>query len=129
MSKNGAGNIDNIQLLHRLRITGKQLRYAMEVFAPCFATPFRGRLYPQVTAMQDILGAIHDCYVAYDVLESVRTKVRKTIPGDWPRYKLSIEGILRNHHEKILREKQRFRKCWERWHRSGAKTLLNAIGK
>src|SRR5262249_4238185 len=42
--------------LHRVRILGKRLRYAMEVFAACFEPAFREQLYPLVEEMQEILG-------------------------------------------------------------------------
>src|SRR5438874_1427315 len=50
--------------LHRVRILGKRLRYAMEVFASCFAPPFRDQLYPAVEALQEILGHVNDSRVA-----------------------------------------------------------------
>ena len=34
--------------LHQLRITGKRLRYAVEVFAGCYGPPLRETLYPAV---------------------------------------------------------------------------------
>src|SRR5262249_23260534 len=37
--------------LHRVRIVGKRLRYAMEVFADCFPPRFRHELYPAVEEM------------------------------------------------------------------------------
>src|SRR5262249_53374520 len=39
-------NLDDYEHLHRVRILGKRLRYAMEVFADCFAPAFREQLYP-----------------------------------------------------------------------------------
>ncbi|HEY8504038.1 MAG TPA: CHAD domain-containing protein, partial [Gemmataceae bacterium] len=46
--------------MHAVRILGKKLRYAMEIFADCHAPPFRERLYPAVEAMQETLGALND---------------------------------------------------------------------
>ena len=46
--------------LHALRIQGKQLRYAMELFADCYAPPFCDALYPAVEALQGHLGDIQD---------------------------------------------------------------------
>jgi CHAD domain-containing protein len=46
--------------LHALRILGKQMRYAMEIFAGAFPPAFRQDLYPQLAEIQDRLGAIND---------------------------------------------------------------------
>lgn len=48
------------EALHAFRIQGKQVRYAMEVFAGAFGMEFRQELYPLVAALQDRLGAIND---------------------------------------------------------------------
>jgi CHAD domain-containing protein len=46
--------------LHEFRIAGKQLRYAMEVFAAAFSPAFREELYPIVEQLQEKLGAVND---------------------------------------------------------------------
>jgi CHAD domain-containing protein len=46
--------------LHAFRIQGKQLRYAMEIFAGAFAPTFRSELYPIVEQLQERLGRIND---------------------------------------------------------------------
>ncbi len=47
--------------LHTMRITGKRLRYAMEVFAPCFDDDFRDT-YGRVESLQEQLGDVNDCH-------------------------------------------------------------------
>ncbi len=46
--------------LHEFRIAGKQLRYAMEVFAAAFGPTFREELYPIVEELQEKLGSVND---------------------------------------------------------------------
>ncbi len=46
--------------LHAFRIQGKQLRYAMEIFAGAVDRAFRSELYPLVEQLQEKLGAIND---------------------------------------------------------------------
>jgi CHAD domain-containing protein len=46
--------------LHVLRIAGKRLRYAMEIFAGAFGSKFRKQLYPRVEELQEKLGEIND---------------------------------------------------------------------
>ena len=50
--------------LHRFRIRGKQLRYAMELLAGAFPEQFRTILYPTVEALQERLGEINDLATA-----------------------------------------------------------------
>src|SRR5262249_15131288 len=45
-------NLEAYEQLHQVRIFGKRLRYAMEVFAACFAREFREHLYVAVEEMQ-----------------------------------------------------------------------------
>lgn len=54
------GTTSDLPALHRFRIRGKQLRYAMELLAGAFAEEFRGELYPQIETLQDHLGRIND---------------------------------------------------------------------
>jgi CHAD domain-containing protein len=54
------GDFENILALHEFRIAGKQLRYAMEVFAAAFGPGFRKELYPIVEELQEKLGAVND---------------------------------------------------------------------
>ena len=51
-----AGDLQDYAHLHQVRIAGKRLRYAMEVFADCFSLSFREELYPRIEEMQEILG-------------------------------------------------------------------------
>jgi CHAD domain-containing protein len=60
----------DLETLHRFRVCGKHLRYAMEIFAGAFRREFREELYPQVEALQDQLGKINDHAVARERFES-----------------------------------------------------------
>ncbi|REJ68843.1 MAG: CHAD domain-containing protein [Planctomycetota bacterium] len=58
------------QALHRFRIRGKQLRYAMELLAGAFPKKLREQLYPQVETLQEKLGEINDHFAAIARFES-----------------------------------------------------------
>jgi hypothetical protein len=77
-----SGDLDDYEHLHQVRILGKRLRYAMEVFADCFAPPFREELYPAVEQMQEILGNANDSHVAAGRLVALREKLRVMRPAD-----------------------------------------------
>ena len=56
----GRADLADLGNMHRLRIAAKRLRYAMEVFAGCYPTEFRGGVYQQVESIQSELGAVND---------------------------------------------------------------------
>ncbi len=60
------------EALHAFRIQGKQMRYAMEIFAGAFDAEFREELYPVVAMLQDRLGAINDHVTAQAYLVNWR---------------------------------------------------------
>jgi CHAD domain-containing protein len=117
-------DLDDYGNLHQVRIAGKRLRYAMEVFADCFAEPFRTQLYPQVEEMQEILGHANDSHVAAGRLGSLRDRLRATQPDQWKRYCLGIEALLRYHLQQLPRERKRFSEWWKRWHETGVEAAL-----
>jgi CHAD domain-containing protein len=63
------------EALHAFRIQGKQVRYAMEIFAGAFNAEFRQELYPVVARLQDRLGAINDHVTAQTYLAGWRDKI------------------------------------------------------
>jgi CHAD domain-containing protein len=115
--------------LHQVRIIGKRLRYAMEVFADCFSPPFREELYPAVEQMQEILGRANDSHVAIQRLEGLREKLRKTLPEEWKRFKIGIEALLRYHRDRLPRERRRFVEWWKRWQQSGGEAAFMGLLK
>lgn len=50
--------------LHRFRIRGKELRYALELLAGAFPPAFRDELYPVVATLQERLGLVNDLATA-----------------------------------------------------------------
>lgn len=64
------------EALHELRLDGKRLRYAAEVFAPVFGAKAGRRFLRRVAALQDGLGLANDAAVA----RSLAAKLAK--PGD-----------------------------------------------
>jgi len=59
-----AGDLRRPEQLHALRVAGKHLRYAMEVFAGCYPPVWIAQLYARVGTMQEILGALNDTQMA-----------------------------------------------------------------
>ncbi|HLJ12449.1 MAG TPA: CHAD domain-containing protein [Planctomycetaceae bacterium] len=55
-----AEDLDSTATLHELRLAGKHLRYAVEVFMPVLPDAFREDFYPQLEEIQSLLGEFHD---------------------------------------------------------------------
>lgn len=71
-----AGNFDS---LHQVRIAGKRLRYAMDIFAGCFDEAFQTDYYAPVKKMQDVLGSIND---AHNFLQRLKRHSEKVSEKD-----------------------------------------------
>ncbi|HZT81400.1 MAG TPA: CHAD domain-containing protein [Gemmataceae bacterium] len=119
-----ARDLNDYGNLHRVRIAGKRLRYAMEVFADCFAPPFKEEMYPAVEEMQEILGRANDSHVAVQRLSALAGKLKAAHPAEWKRYRAGVEGLLRYHRQRLPRERRRFQAWWRRWQASGAEGAL-----
>lgn len=75
---------ENVTRQHELRIDYKRLRYAVEVFAPCYDDSFDG-LHETLTAFQDTLGDMHDMHVFLEMLrapERVEAAARAGVSAD-----------------------------------------------
>lgn len=123
-----AGDLEDYARLHEVRIIGKRLRYAMEVFAECFAPAFREQSYPAVEEMQEILGNANDSHVACQRLGAIAARLQ-TMPKEWNRYRPGLNGLLRFHQERLPQERQHFREWWVRWQQSGSKGAFAALLK
>jgi CHAD domain-containing protein len=110
-----AGRLEDFEHLHHVRILGKQLRYAMEVFADCFDAPFREELYPKVEQMQEILGRANDSHVATQRLAILRDRLRQKWPLHWKRYQPGLDGLVRYHRRRLPREREHFVQWWREW--------------
>jgi CHAD domain-containing protein len=120
-------DLEDYDNLHQVRIAGKRLRYAMEVFAPCFVDAFREQLYPAVEEMQEILGNANDSHVAGQRLEALRARLQATRSPDWKRFRPGLDALLRFHRQRLPRERRRFLAWWQRWRASGSEDLLSGL--
>jgi CHAD domain-containing protein len=115
LEKSASEDLRDYARLHRVRIAGKRLRYAMEVFADCFDVPFREELYPLVEEVQEVLGRANDSHVAAGHLCAVRERLRSAWPKEWARLRAGVEGLLRFHQRRLPQERRKFVKWWGRW--------------
>jgi CHAD domain-containing protein len=115
--------------LHQVRIRGKRLRYAMEIFAPCYDGSFQTKFYPAVEQMQEILGQANDSHVATVRLEGIRSRLQATQPGKWKHYEPALLSLLRHHQRALLQHRQLFVTWWRDWQQSGAEEAFKRLLK
>lgn len=125
-----AENLHDYEHLHHVRICGKNLRYAMEVFGSCFPERFRTEFYPAVESMQDILGLANDSQVASQRLQKIKDRLQITDAKLWKRCQAGIDSLLKFHDKRLPRQREAFLKWWADWKTSGKEArfvrMLNA---
>lgn len=122
-----ARDLEDYDNLHQVRIAGKRLRYAMEVFANCFAPAFRKELYPLVEEMQRILGNANDSHVASQRLTLLGDQLRANRLLDRSAYEPGIRKLLRVHEQRLPEERRQFQEWWKRWQQLGGKAAFAAL--
>jgi CHAD domain-containing protein len=123
------GDLSDYDHLHQVRIIGKRLRYAMEIVADCYSPAFREELYPRIEEMQEILGRANDSHVATLRLEGLRTQVKNRRPRDWKRFRPGVEALLRQHRDRVPREREAFLQWWARWETEGGEVAFQSLLK
>lgn len=109
LCKTGGKDLSGLppEQLHRVRILGKQMRYAGEFFAPLYKAP--DRFLEKVTALQDMLGSLNDIAVAEARLGTLRHNPDLA----WP------AGVLNGWHQArrpaLLKQAA---KIWKRWRKT-----------
>jgi CHAD domain-containing protein len=121
------GDLSDYTQLHQVRIAGKRLRYAMEVFADCFDPEFRDSLYSRIEQLQEILGRANDSHVAAQRLLALRKHLQATCPTAWPRLQPGFEQLLRSHQRRLPQERRRFLKWWSQWHPTGSEAVMTSL--
>lgn len=98
-------DVGDLDALHRFRIRGKELRYAMEILSAAFPARFRDELYPVVKQLQEMLGEINDHVIACRRIRKWMKAQRKK--GD--------VAHLRKMLDKERRTLNKSRRKFERW--------------
>ncbi len=110
--------------LHRMRLSGKTLRYAMEVFKPAFGEEF-GTSLDEVKRLLEAMGKIHDCDVNTPELQAHLREMRlfnraTTNPDD----RVSTGEIVKLIREQFATRRSLFEEMssiLERWQRENIK--------
>jgi len=101
--------------LHQVRIAGKKLRYALEIFVGCFGTKMRDTVYPCVEDLQEILGRANDSRVTIDRLKEMRKALRKAQSVIWRRVRPGVLAWVVEHRRRLESERDNFRQWRKTW--------------
>lgn len=96
---------------HALRIDYKRLRYAVEVFAPCYGDEFDA-LHDTLTSFQDALGNLHDLHLFAEVVrdpETVRAAKKAGVSA------ADLEEVAVRLDERARAEYRAFRSLADEW--------------
>lgn len=115
--------------LHQLRITAKQLRYAMEVFAFCYTPPFRDALYPAIEQAQEVLGGVQDAVVASERLGQIEGELRYLPAVMADRLRPEIIALTEDERSQASRGEPEIREWADRWRRLTAEHSLAELMK
>ena len=119
--------VDDGTQLHRVRILGKRLRYAMEIFGDSFANEFKERLYPLIEQMQECLGLLHDSDAATGHLQNWRERAEMSFASEWSRYRPGFAALVESHQQIVATEKEKFWTCWRQWIEAAPTTQLASL--
>jgi CHAD domain-containing protein len=99
-------NLAELKELHQFRIAGKQLRYAMEIFAAAFPPSFRRKHYRTVERLQGLLGDVNDHATAVVRIEEWLSE------ADEPNLRQALGKLLALERRSLKRSRDRFLKWW-----------------
>lgn len=122
-----SADLKDEEQLHRVRITGKKLRYAMEIFGDCFTSEFRTDLYPMIEEMQEILGRFNDCRVAIGFLDELRAYAGEFLPVAERIYRPLLVSRLRQQRRLMQKERKSFSRWLETWRTVNAVAKLHRV--
>ncbi|QJW99233.1 CHAD domain-containing protein [Frigoriglobus tundricola] len=108
-------NPSEAEAMHALRIVGKRLRYAIEIFADCFPQGMKDTLYPAVEHAQELLGGVQDATVGAERLAGIRGSVQTVLPKHLPRIRKGIDGLAATLRAQVPAGKKAFATWRKEW--------------
>ena len=117
-----------IKDLHELRILSKRLRYAIELFAPCWGKELKD-IAKEVALMQTSLGELHDCDVwIEDLGQRLKRTVRKRKDDPYNARERAAAVWLLRHFTKERTDHYRAALArWEDWESRGFLDNLKSL--
>jgi CHAD domain-containing protein len=110
-----AGDFEDAQRLHAMRIAGKRLRYAYELLAPALAPAAQETLYPTLSELQSMLGAAHDSWQTIRRLDGLIDDVAALHPRLLPSVRAGLSAFRSAQREQIAAHKATFSAWRSKW--------------
>lgn len=101
-----AGDLSTIKSLHRMRIAGKRVRYAMELLSDAFPASARRELRADFSEVQDRLGAIND------LANAIAAYKRACRNADNKRRRAELEKLVTIEQTKLDARRDAFCEWW-----------------
>jgi len=98
--------LDDLDSLHRFRIRGKDLRYAIELLAAAFPDSLRTESYPLVEHLQERLGTVNDHAVAIDRFRKWRADSKKA------NRRKHLRKLIKREREQLAEALWQFARWW-----------------
>ncbi len=108
-----AAALRKIEQVHQLRITGKRLRYAIEIVAPCYGPELRETHYPHVEALQERLGELNDVHELMLRVAALRRADRRLPPEQRP--DRAVAAALKERETSLRSERDRLHARFLDW--------------
>jgi CHAD domain-containing protein len=100
------GDLSRDTALHQLRLSGKRLRYGLELAPAAIPAATHCRLYDDLSEVQDKLGAVCDAVVAAGRLREWLAECKdRTIAKE-------LRATLKREQQELARRKRRFARWW-----------------
>jgi CHAD domain-containing protein len=115
------------QKLHALRIAGKRLRYAIEIFAPCFPPAMKETIYPAVEDVQELLGDVQDAAVGAERLAGIHATVHGVMPKQFTRVRKGVDALAKSLRAKVPAGRKAFAAWRSEWLKLTKGMTLEAV--
>jgi len=112
--------------LHEIRLAGKRLRYALELFRGCFGQAHE-RLAPVLAGLQEVLGDVNDRYNAATLLRHILDGLGDCLPDGAERYRRLIERQIDEHSAAMVAGRDAYRRWLEQWRSADVRQSLATI--
>lgn len=108
-------DLDDGANLHRVRIEGKKLRYAMELFIGCYDE----ERHDILVEVQDSLGRANDDRWAHDEVSAMAKALSRVDPELFDQVKPGLESLCHAYRRQIETERAAFAGAIKKWRESG----------
>ena len=116
-----AGDMTQVEAMHRFRIAGKKLRYAIELLAPAFAEGLRTQAYPFIQDLQEKLGKIND-------LASARMRMKRWLElADGAGETAYLQETLEQEERRLEERRSEFLAWWNGGRQADLHQLLTTL--